>query len=250
MAVNATFGTVVYRDGGEIAVPVTFAAQVIAPSKTIFGISHVSGDPLQGIDYRLIGKDTAYCLVFEVPPDRSGRFRIAADGDVLLPTGSWTNVTATPKTVNYGTLVPRIVDFDVPSDYTPGKNFDVRLAYNVRVTGLSDNNVQQVFILEGAANMMGTPTPYRWTGAKPSDLRAFLQETLPDDLSSTDWQQLQSPPAGVPTTAENNFDGNGFWHGAANEGQYFLVRWTVQEGTTGIFSMTPRVGMLRGPIGN
>jgi len=70
---------------------------------------------------------------------------------------------------------------------------------------------------------------------------------VPDDLTGTDWQQLASPPAGVPLTAENGFDENGFWHGAANAGQYFLIRWTIPENVSGIFSMTPRTGMLRGP---
>ena len=113
------------------------------------------------------------------------------------------------------------------------------------MTGLSDNNVHQVFILEGAANVMGTPTPYKWVGASAPDFNT----AVPDDLTGTDWQQLSSPPAGVPITPENDFDENGFWHGAANEGQYFLIRWEVQENTTGIFSMTPR-DILRGPIGS
>ena len=92
--------------------------------------------------------------------------------------------------------------------------------------------------------MMGTPTAYKWIGDSPPD----FEMPVPADLTGTDWQQLVSSPAGVPTTEENLFDENGFWHGATNEGQYFLIRWTVQEGTTGIFSMTPRDGMVRGPI--
>lgn len=247
--VNATFGTVEYREGGGIVVPLTFGENVIAPSKSIFEITHVSGDALTDIEYRLVGQNTAFKLIFEVPPDRKGSFQVAANGDVFkVSSGTWENLVITSKTVNYNTSVPRIVDYDIPENYTPGAKFDVRIAYNVQVTGLSDNNVHQVFILEGAANVMGTPTPYKWTGTKPSDLRAFLQEDLPDDLTSTDWQQLQSPPTGVPTTAANLFDENGFWHGAANEGQYFLIRWIVDANTTGIFNMTPRDGMLRGPI--
>ena len=246
MATNVTFGTVEYRDGGEIAMPVTFPEPVIAPSKSVFEITRVSGDALTDVEYYLIGQNTDFEVVIEMPPDRRGSFQIAANGDVLLATGSYDNVTATAKTVAYATIVPRIVDYDIPANYTPGENFDVRLAYNVRVTGLSDNNVHQVFLFEGAADTMGTPTPYKWTGNTPPD----FEVPVPDDLTGTDWQQLQSPPAGVPVTAENDFDENGFWHGAANEGQYFLVRWTVQEGTTGIFSMTPRRGTVRGPIGS
>ncbi len=244
-AITATFGTTKYREGGVIAIPLNFAADVIVPSKSICRITRVSGSDLAGVNYRIIGKTRAFEVVVEVPPDRKGSFAVAMTGTVLNPsTREWDTVTVTASTVTYDTRVPRIVDYDIPADYTPGKKFDVRVAYNVLVTGLSDNNVHQVFLFEGAADTMGTPTPYKWMGDTPPD----FEVPVPDDLTGTDWQQLQSPPAGVPTTAENDFDENGFWHGAANQGQYFLIRWTVQEGTTGIFSMTPRVGMLRGPV--
>lgn len=244
-AITATFGTTKYREGGVIAIPLNFAADVIVPSKSICRITRVSGSDLAGVNYRIIGKTRAFEVVVEVPPDRKGSFAIAMTGTVLNPsTREWDTVTVTASTVTYDTRIPRIVDYDIPADYTVGEKFDVRVAYNVLVTGLSDNNVHQVFLFEGAADTMGTPTPYKWTGDTPPD----FEMPVPDDLTGTDWQQLQSPPAGVPTTAENDFDENGFWHGAANQGQYFLIRWTVQEGTTGIFSMTPRVGMLRGPV--
>lgn len=245
MAINATFGTVEYRENGGIAVPVTFPENVIAPSKTVFEITHDSGDALTDIAYVLLGEGTAYQLVFTVPPDRKGSFQISANGDVLkTATGEWDNVIVTAKVVAYNTTAPEIVDFDIPASYTPGENFDTRIAYNVRITGLSANNVQDVFILEGAAEFM-TPTPYKWVGTSPPDFAV----PVPDDLTGTDWQQLQSPPAGVPTTAENDFDENGFWHGTANEGQYFLIRWLVDPGTIGIFSMTPREGVgIRGPV--
>lgn len=251
MPINATLGSVEYREGGEIAVPVTFPENVIAPSKSILEIKYVSGDALTDIEYRLVGQNTAFEVVIEMPLDRKGRFQIAANGDVLkVASGGWEPLSiATPKTVSYNTTVPQIIDYDVPADYTPGEHFDVKIAYNTLVTGLSDNNVQDVFILEGAANMMGTPTPYKWMGAAPTNLRNFLETAAPDDLTGTDWQQLQSPPASTdPAYDANDFDDD-FWHGAANEGQYFLIRWTVQEGTTGVFSMTPRVNVgLRGPV--
>ena len=245
MAITAEFGTVEYQEGGVIAVPVTVTENVIAQSKSIFEITHVSGDALTDIEYRLIGQNTAFKLIVEIPPDRSGSFQVAANGDVFkVSSGTWENVVISSITVAYSTVIPRIKNFDIPANYTPGQKFDVRIAYNVQVTGLSDNNVHQAFILEGAANVMGMPTPYKWVGASAPDFNA----AVPDDLTGTDWQQLQSPPADVPTTAENDFDENGFWHGAANEGQYFLIRWIVDPNTTGIFNMTPRDGMLRGPI--
>ena len=245
MGINATLGTVKYREGGVIAVPVTFPENVIAPSKSVFEITRVSGDALTAIEYRLVGQNTAFELIVEVPPDRSGSFQVAANGDVFKVSSSvWDDVVATAITVNYNTTVPHIVDYDIPANYTPGQHFDVRIAFNVLVTGLHANNVQDVFVLEGAANMMGTPTPYKWTGSTAPNLQA----AVPDDLSGTDWEQLVAPPAGTPTPGTNGFDDDGQWHGSANEGQYFLVRWTVQEGTTGIFSMTLRSGTVRGTV--
>ena len=248
MAITATFDTEQYRENGVIAVPVTFLENVIAPSKSIFEITHVSGDALTDIEYRLVGQNTAFELIVEMPPDRKGSFQVAANGDVLkVSSGVWENLSiATPKTVNYNTTVPHIVDYDIPADYTTGQKFDVRIAFNVSVTGLHLNNVQDVFVLEGAANLMGTPTPYKWNGSAAPDLQA----AVPDDLTDTDWQRLAAPPAGNPTPGTNGFDDDGFWHGTANEGQYFLVRWTVDANTTGIFNMTLREGMLRGPIGS
>ena len=243
--VTASFGTVEYRDGGAIAVPLTFAEAVIAPSKSICEITYISGDDLTGIDYRLIGEGTDYELVFEVSPDRAGSFSIDVRGDVFkVASHVWDNVIIAPITVNYDTRVPRIVDYDIPENYEHGSKFDVRIAFNIAVTGLHENNVQDVFILEGAANVMGTPTPYKWTGTQPPNLQA----AVPDDLTRTDWQQLASPPAGAPTPGMNGFDDDGQWHGET--GQYFMVRWTVDENTTGIFNMTLRENTLRGPIGS
>ena len=239
--ITATFGATTYRAGGVIAVPVTFAAQVIAPSKTIFGISHVSGDSLQGIDYRLVGKDTAYALVFAVPPDRSGSFQVAANGEVLLATGSWATVVASALDVNYGTLVPRIVDYDIPASYSRGAPVDIRVAYNIIVTGWNANNTitnPGIFELEGAN--LGTPLPYKWVGSAPPD----FDEPVPADLTDTDWQLLATPPGGQPTP-ENNFDDDGNWHGES--GQYFLIRFPDPQ-EVGIFNLRERVGMVRGPV--
>ena len=46
--VAVTFGTVEYRDGGIVVVPAIFGENVIAPSKSIFEITRVSGDALAG----------------------------------------------------------------------------------------------------------------------------------------------------------------------------------------------------------
>ena len=243
--VNASFGTVEYRNNGAIAVPITFAESVIVPSKSICEITRVSGDDLVGVNYRIIGENTDFEIIFEVPPDRVGSFSISAVGDVFKrSSGVWDNVVVEDVVVNYSTTVPRIVDFDIQSEFEPGEVFDVKIAFNTIITGIHANNIQDVFILEGAANVMGTPTPYKWTGMQPPN----LQEAVPSDLTGTDWQQLAPPPAGNPTPGMNGFDDDGQWHGVS--GQFFLVRWMVDANTTGIFNMTLREGMLRGPIGS
>ena len=194
MATNVTFGTVEYRDGGVIAIPVTFGAAVVANAKSVFEITRVSGDDLAGIEYYLLGENTGYELILEIPQDRSGSFQVAANGDVLLATGSYDNVTATAKTVAYATIVPRIVDYDIPANYNLGAPVDVRVAYNTVVSGWHVNNTQtEIFILEGAN--LGSDLPYKWTGSAPPNFKT----PVPADLTGTDWQLLATPPAGNPT---------------------------------------------------
>lgn len=242
MAINATLGTVEYRENGVLAVPVTFPENVIAPSKSIFEITYVSGDALTDIEYRLVGQDTAFELIVEMPLDRKGSFQIAANGDVLkVSTGVWENVVIPPLTVNYGTRVPRLVDYDIPADYSRGSPVDIRVAYNIIVTGWNANNTitnPGIFELEGAN--LGTPLPYKWVGSSPPD----FDEPVPADLTDTDWQLLATPPGGQPTP-ENNFDDDGNWHGES--GQYFLVRFPDPQ-EVGIFNLRERVGMVRGPV--
>ena len=120
--VAATLGTVEYRDGGVIAIPVTFAKAVIAPSRSIFNITRVSGDTLTGVDYRLVGEGTSYTLIIEVPPDRKGSIQIECDGDVLqADTLLWDDITCPGKTVIYNMKVPRW-GLSVPSVLRPGLN--------------------------------------------------------------------------------------------------------------------------------
>ena len=228
---TATFGTVEYRDGGEIAVPVTFG-EAVSVSKTVFRVTHVSGDDLTGIEYVILGKNTAYELVFTVPPDRAGRFRIEANGAVLkVATGVWDNIIAIPLPVVYNTAVPEVVDWDIPENYTPGEKFYVRVALNTPTTGWHLNNTySEIWIEEGAR--LGQPTPYKWIGANPPDIHAPVPDPLPSD-----WQQLASPPGGH----------QGPWHG--EEGQYFLIEWTVDANATGTFNLTLRPdNPLRGPV--
>ena len=241
--VTATLGTVEYRDGGVIAVPVAFGENVIAPSKSIFEIKHVSGDALTAIAYRLIGSGTAFALIFEIPPDRKGSFEIGAKGDVFKVASSvWDNVKATPKTISYNTIVPRLVDYDIPANFSLGAPVDVRVAFNVRVTGWHvDNTLTEIFIEEGV--LLGSALPYKWTGTSPPDIHA----PMPADLTGTDWTLLATPPPGKPTPNQNGFDADDQWHG--EEGQYFLIRFPDPQ-ATGILNLTLRENAIRGPIGS
>lgn len=220
--ITATFGVTTYSAGGVIAVPVTFGENVIAPSKTIFGISHVSGDPLQGIDYRLVGKDTAYALVFAVPPDRSGRFQITANGEVLSATGSYENVVASALDVDYDTSIPRLKDYDIPEDYTAGEIFDVILQFDTDATvspAPTGGTFLDHFIFEGAD--LGTPNLYR----KTDDVYPTLPiaETLP-----AEWTQANM---------------------TTEEATIYLLRWNPVAGDPqGIFNLTVREGAFRGPV--
>jgi len=239
MPVNATFGQAEYRENGVIAVPLTFPENVVA-EKSIVEIARVSGDKLTGLEYRLVGSGTDFSVITSVPPDRSGRFSLNLAGSVFKRTDSvYDQVAATAvKHVDYSTVVPRILDWDIPANYTPDEIFDVKVAFNVPVTGWHANNTfTEIFYEEGAR--LGTPSPYKWTGTPPTDsnLKTFLETALPDDLTSTDWEGLATPPGGH----------QGAWHGEV--GQYFLIRFSpVDANATGIFQMTLRDGGVRGPV--
>lgn len=235
MPVTATFGTVEYREGGVIAIPLNFAVDVIVPSKSICRITRVSGSDLTGVNYRIIGKGRAFETIIEVPPDRKGSFSVAMTGTVLNTLREWDTVTVAASTVTYDTRVPRIVNYDIPAEYQIGEPFSVRVALNVPVTGWHANNTFTeggIFLPEGA--YLGAELPYKWTGTSPPDFTV----PVPDDLTNTDWQLLATPPGGH----------QGEWHGA--EGQYFMIRFSeVDENATGIFQMTLREeNPLRGPV--
>ena len=226
--VNASFGTVEYRNNGAIAVPITFAEAVISPSKTICEISHVSGDNLTGVNYRLLGENTDYELVFDIPPDRTGSFRIDTTGDVFkVITHVWDNVIITPVTINYDTRVPFIENFDIPSEFSAGEVFDVVLQFSVPVTfvspqekfGSPDATFLDHFIFEGAD--LGLPNIY----VSSSD--TFPTLPIPETLPSN-WSILST---------------------ASDESKIYLIRFAeVPDTATGIFNLTLKEGSVRGPV--
>ena len=235
-SITATFGTVEYRDGGVIAVPLNFAKDVIVPSKSICSITRVSGPDLTAVSVQIIGDDKfkkngkgrACEVVFEVPPDRKGSFSVAITGTVLnASTRKWDTVTVAASTVTYDTRIPHIVNYDIPADYTVGEKFDVILQFDPAATfddpvaafNNTDATFLDFFIFEGAD--LGTPNLYRKTD------NTFPTLPLPTELG-TDWTQdnLQTEEATI-----------------------YLLRWeAVQEGAVGVFNLTLKPGAVRGPV--
>ena len=227
--VTVAFGTVVYRDDGVIVVPVTFGENVIADAKSIFSITRVSGDTLEGVRYALIGENTDYELIFQVPPDRSGSFRITADGDVFKTgTQIWDNMIVSPKTLSYNTAVPKVKTYDIPEAYVHGEVFDVIFEFdtdctvNNPIAFFGDLNATYLdfFIFEGA-DLGNPPNLYR----KVDDVFPMLP--LPASLGN-DWTQTD-----LQTT----------------EATLYLLRWNaVNAAAEGIFNITMKPGFVRGPV--
>lgn len=192
--VTATFGTVEYREGNVIAVPVTFGESVIAP-KTAFTATRVTGDALTGITYVIRGEGTDFELEFTIPPDREGSFSVSANGYVLkTATSVWDNVIITPITVVYNSIVISVVDFDLPIAI-PNESYDAKYAFSAVVEGIHQNNAQTV--IKEVLGQFGTATAYKWIGANPptdTEFKADIRNTDPPPPS--DWAELTAPPGG------------------------------------------------------
>ena len=222
MPVNATFGTVEYRENGVVAVPMTFGENVVA-GKSIVEIARVSGDTLTGLEYRLVGSGTDFSVIISVPPDRSGRFSLNLAGSVFKRTDSvYDQVSATAvKNVDYSTVLPRIVDYDIPANYIAGENFDVIFQYNTPSTVSPEppgGTFLDHFIFEGAH--LGTPNLYRKTDDTYPQLP--IPATLPAEWVQTD---MTTQPATI-----------------------YLLRWSPVIGNPqGNINITPKPGFVRGP---
>ena len=246
MAINVTLGTPDYRYNGVIAVPVTFSEAVVAPSKTIFPLSRVSGDALADVTYDLVGENAAYRLIIEIPLNRKGSFRISGNGMVIkgsVETASETfdQIMLTPLTIPYDTTVPELVDHRVvrvraadrsfPDDQTntpSGDRIDAILRYNTRctlndpVTEFGSGDATFADFLDYGGSNLPPPNFYRKTDtAFPTDLP--LGEVLGSDWSSDG------------LTADEN------------EATIYLIRWNdVPVGYD--LSVDLKAGFVRGPV--
>lgn len=230
-SLGATFGTPEYRDGGIIAIPVTFAYNVIAPSATIFKIARVSGDALDGMETWILGEDKDYELLCQMPLDRKGKFSIGANGTVFKEfSGNWDTVTATAIEVDWNTSEPRYLKYDIPANYTAEETFDVLVQLHVPSTFADptvdihkDATFLDFFIFEGAD--LGVPNIYRKT-----------DNTYPE----------------LPIPDFPSVDGNADWVQTdltTQEATIYLLRWDPVVGNPiGTFNMRIKPGTFRGPV--
>ena len=230
--VVANYGTVEYREGGEIVLPVVFAEDVAYLHKTDFTLERVgdSKEVWEVIDdYWLVervGVARTFYLHFKIAPNKRGRFSVDLTGYVYkTATVVRDDVRIDPITVAYNTTVPEIVDFDIPANYVPGETFDVILQLNTSVTfspAPADGTFLDHFIFEGAD--LGTPNLYRKT----------------DDT--------------YPTQAVGDFPvgGNADWTQddlTTETATIYLLRWDPVVGNPqGAFNLTLKQGAVRGPV--
>ena len=203
----------------------------------------------------------------------------------MAKTGMKNRQSITMSSVSAPIIPIKIVNADIPAQYADNADFDVRVAFNQLVTGLTQNNAHEVFLFEGAK--MSQATPYKWIGDgepdfdSPVDLNDWQILAVPDELPPPpspplDWEgtdeewvlewgfrhnyafetEVKEWIAEWRDRDNNNFlDVDGTWrrkvikswHG--EELRYLLLRFLVPAGTTGIFSMTFRSdGVLRGEM--
>ena len=243
--VSATFGTPEYREGGVIAVPITFAEDVIIPSETIFKVERVSGDDLSGVEFYIIGENRAFELVFTVPLNRKGSFQISAEGDaVKVSSGVYDNIVISPLTIAYDTTIPVLIDKRVvrvraadrvfPDNQmnTPsGDRLDCILQFNTRctlndpVTEFGSNDATFADFLDYAGINLDPPNFYR-----KMDNDFPMESDLPLDevLDAADWTQ-----EGLTLDA--------------NEATIYLLRWADIAPSVD-FEVTIKPGFVRGPV--
>ena len=225
MPINATFGTVEYKENGVIAVPVTFAENVFAPSKTVFPITQVSGNALTDVEYTLVGQNTAFQLIFEMPLNRKGEFRISGNGSVLKASGTWDTVTATALDVPYSTIVPELVDHRL--DRRDGR-IDVILQYN---TDCTINDPETEF---GDDAQFADFLDYAGTNLDPPNFYRKVNNDYPD----------------IPIPVFEDVSGNSDWTQddlKTEDATIYLLRWgNVAEDVD--FNVTVKPGFVRGPV--
>ena len=243
--VNATFGEVDYRESGMIAVPVAFTEDVIIPSETIFKVTRVSGDDLEGIDFYVTGEGRAFELVFTVPLDRKGRFQVSSEGDVLKVSSSvYDNLVTSPLTIAYDTTIPILIDKrvvrvraanrmfpDAQTHKPSGDRIDCILQFNTRctlndpVTEFGSDDATFADFLDYSGVNLPPPNFYRKTD---NDFPMEANLPLGEVLDAADWSQ-----EGLTLDA--------------NEATIYLLRWSDIVPSVD-FEVTIKPHFVRGPV--
>ena len=136
VAVAATWGTPDYTVGeGQIAIPITFAADVVVADAEVFDFTPVSpltDADLEGLDASINGDGTDWVLTITVPLDVEGDIEIDVTGEVFkVSTHVYDVVTINALTLAVNTLVPEVVRREQPGTYTHGAGYDVVWEFNV-----------------------------------------------------------------------------------------------------------------------
>ena len=195
--VGSSFGSETFQ-GVKVTVPLTFIESVIASDNSIFHVEHVSGDDISDIEYYLNGSGTTFELLFVIPLNRKGAFRVFANGDVYkISSGIWDNIAIAPKTVDYDTTVIKIIDTVEPAVINTSSQ---RAGYDVLVR------------FNEALPVTGTGTP------EASDF-----DVSPDGISVTSVSAITSFTDDTAVTAGTS--------------EYFKLRISASVGTEGILQV-------------
>ena len=205
VAVSATWGTPDYSvdaEDGQIAIPITFAADVVISSPSIFSFTPVA--PLTDADFvgkgfrgTINGDGTDWTLTLTLPLDIDGDIEIDVRGEVFKEsTMVYDTVTIPALTLAVNTRVPEVIRREQPGTYTHGAEYDVVWQFNVAVQFYNpedfynspDATPLDFFVFSGA--QLGQPAFKIWTGTGFPALP--LPDTLPAEWEDLDIQNPQS----------------------------------------------------------
>ena len=192
------FGTVQYGEGGIVVVPVTFGEDVIVESETVFSVTQVFGDALPGINYWLVGEDEDFELIFEIPSDRKGIFKVSADGYILRKsTGLWDDIDIDPILIGYQHIVPQIENLTIPVEIAPNI-FQSLISFDKVAWGVWIRDFSYGVELDDTLNVEPVVLFQSLNFEVLSDLPVLVNEdALEEPNCLDDWERVTQWPWGV-----------------------------------------------------
>ena len=136
---TATWGTPDYTVGeAEIAIPITFASEVVVADADVFDFTPVSplvDDDLEGLQAAINGDGTDWTLTVTVPLDVEGSIEIDVTGEVFkVSTHVYDVVTIAALTLAVNTVVPGLEkSVESPAPYRRGERYDQIFQFNTPV---------------------------------------------------------------------------------------------------------------------